>query len=67
MTAITNAENLQYDKRKFSLIVQKILTFALNTDSVGKLRIYLQTTCTMMFYVKDNCHSDRQIQFIVKL
>ena len=33
MTAITNAENLQYGNRKFCLIVEKILAFTSSTDS----------------------------------
>ena len=38
MTAMTNAENLQYDKRKFYLIVEKILAFALSTNFVRKIK-----------------------------
>ena len=38
MTAITNAENLQYDKRKFSLIVEKILAFTSSTNSVSEIK-----------------------------
>ena len=38
MTTITNAENLQYDKRKFSLIVEKILAFASSTNSVREVK-----------------------------
>ena len=38
MTALTNAENVQYDKRKFSLIVQKILAFASSTNSIRKVK-----------------------------
>ena len=33
----TNAENLQYDKRIFFLIVEKILAFALSTKSVREV------------------------------
>ena len=35
---ITNAENWQYDERKFSLIVEKILTFASSTNSVREFK-----------------------------
>ena len=38
MTAITNAENLQYDKRKFSLIVEKVLVFTSSTNSVTEIK-----------------------------
>ena len=38
MTALTNAENVQYDKRKFSLIVEKILAFASSTNSVREIK-----------------------------
>ena len=38
MTAITNAENLRYDKRKFSLIVKKILAFASSTNFVRDVK-----------------------------
>ena len=38
MTAITNAENLQYYKRRFSLIIEKILAFASSTNSVREVK-----------------------------
>ena len=38
MTAVTNTENLQYDKRKFSLVAEKILAFASSTNSVREVK-----------------------------
>ena len=38
MTAIINAENLQYDKRNFFSIVEKILVFGLRTNSVREVK-----------------------------
>ena len=38
MTAVRNTENLQYDKRKFSLVVEKILAFASSTNSVREVK-----------------------------
>ena len=37
MTPKTNAENLQFDERKFSLIVDEILGFASSTNFVSKV------------------------------
>ena len=38
MTVITNAENVQYDKRKFSLTVEKILAFASSSNFVREVK-----------------------------
>ena len=38
MTVVANAENLQYDKRKFSLVVEKILASASSTNSVREAK-----------------------------
>ena len=38
MTAVTNAESSQCDKRKFSLIVEKILAFVSSTNSVREVK-----------------------------
>ena len=38
MTAVTNTENLQYDKRKFSLVAEKILAFTSSTNSVREVK-----------------------------
>ena len=38
MTAITNAENLHYDKRKFSLVVEKKLAFGSSINSVREVK-----------------------------
>ena len=38
MTVITNVENLQYDKIKFSLTVEKILAFASSSNFVREVK-----------------------------
>ena len=38
MAAITNAGNLQYDKRRLSLAVEKILAFTSSTNSVREVK-----------------------------
>ena len=43
-------------KNRFSLIVEQMLAFFLST-CLEKLRIF-QMNCQVMFYIKDNSHSD---------
>ena len=61
MTTTTNAENVRQYKTTFSLIVEQMLAFPLDTNLVRKVKNLspnFQTNYITMFYVKYNCLID---------
>ena len=60
MIAITDAENLQPYKGKFSLIVEQILAFGWRYNMVREVKTCskFQTNCMAIFYVIKYCHLD---------
>ena len=66
MTTTTNTQHLKYDEKKFSLIVDKILGFAWNTNFVSKVN-NLSPTKLYNDVLRDNSAWDKQINFIVNL
>ena len=58
----TNAEYLRQYKRRFSLIIEQMVVFALNPNLVSKLGICLQISKELLNDVLHNSHSvDRSI------
>ena len=64
MTTTINTKNLQYDERKFSLIVDEMLGFTSSTNFVSKVN-NLFPTKLHNDVLRDNSDWDRQIKFIL--